>query len=132
MVRKKIKQATFLSLMIGIPITLIFVIIPDIPLELIYNTKLGIDYIRYLAPIFLLYYIQAPLTAAMQGMGLAKRAMYGTLLGSIIRILVLGIVSYFKVGMLGLLLSTIINMIYVTLHHLYYTNKYLKTVTFYG
>lgn len=132
MARKKIKEATILSLIIGIPITLVFVVIPQIPLKLIYNTVLGVDYIRYLAPIFLLYYIQAPLTAAMQGMGLAKRAMHGTFIGSIIRILVLGIVSYFKVGMLGLILSTVINMIYVTLHHLYYTNRYLKEVTFYG
>ena len=131
MIRKKIKQAILLSLAIGIPITLIFIIIPDIPLKFIYNTKLGINYIRYLAPIFLLYYIQAPLTAAMQGMGFAKRAMYGTFVGSIIRILVLGIVSYFKVGMLGLLLSTVINMIYVTVHHLWYINKYLKTVTYF-
>ena len=131
MIRKKIKQAILLSLSIGIPITLIFIIIPDIPLKFIYNTSSGINYIRYLAPIFLLYYIQAPLTATMQGMGFAKRAMYGTFVGSIIRILVLGIVSYFRVGMLGLLLSTIINMIYVTLHHLCYINKYLKTVTYF-
>lgn len=124
--RRKVKQATGLSLIIGIPITIIFMIIPGVPLKLIYNTNLGVNYIRYLAPIFLLYYIQSPLTSAMQGMGLAKRAMYGTLIGSIIRVLVLTIVSYFKVGMFGLLLSTIVNMAYVTLHHLYYTNKELK------
>lgn len=52
-VLKKIKQAIFYSLLIGIPATLIFVLIPEIPLNLIYNTNEGISFIKFLAPICL-------------------------------------------------------------------------------
>lgn len=124
--KKKVYQAVFLSLGIGIPITLIFIFVPNIPLKLIYSTTFGINYIKFLAPLFLIYYIQSPLTAALQAMGKAKCAMYGTLMGSVIRILILAGVSFFKVGMLGLVLSTVSNMFFITLHHLWYVNKYLK------
>jgi stage V sporulation protein B len=126
--RKKVKEATILSLTIGIPITIIFMLIPDILLKIIYNTTLGVNYVKFLAPFFLLYYIQSPLTAALQAMGKAKCAMIGTLMGSIIRLLCLTLISFLKVGMLGLIISTVSNMLFVTLHHLYYTNKYLKRV----
>lgn len=123
--KRKIKQAISLSLIIGIPITIIYMLIPDILLKFIYNTNLGVEYVRYLAPFFLIYYIQSPLTTALQGMGKAKEAMYGTLIGSIIRISTLSIISLFKVGLLGLVISTISNMLFVTLHHIYCINKSL-------
>ena len=44
--KNKIKQAIFLSLLIGIPATLIFLICPEIPLKLIYNTDQGLNYIK--------------------------------------------------------------------------------------
>ena len=54
----KIKQAMVLSLMIGVPCTLLFMCIPDDFLNLIYHTNEGIEYIKIIAPFFLLYYIQ--------------------------------------------------------------------------
>ena len=50
----KIKQAIFLSLLIGIPCTLLFMFIPDFFLKLIYNTNEGLIYIKVIAPIFIL------------------------------------------------------------------------------
>lgn len=124
--RKKLKQAIFFSLFIGIPCTLIFIFIPSVPLKLIYNTNLGLNYIVFIAPFFLLHYIQAPLTSCMQAMGMAKEAMYGTLVGSLIKTLLLIILSFLKIGLWGLIVSSIANIIYVTIQHYYYVNKYLK------
>lgn len=116
----KIKQAITLSLVIGIPCTLLFMTIPEYFLNLIYNTTEGLEYIKIIAPIFLLYYIQGPLTTSMQAMNLAKEAMYGTLIGTILRTLSLFILSLLKIGIWGLIISNLINIIFITLHHFYY------------
>lgn len=124
--RKKLKQAIFFSLLIGIPCTLIFIFIPDIPLRLIYNTNLGLKYISFIAPFFILHYIQAPLTSCMQAIGKAKEAMYGTLVGSIIKTILLIVLSLSKIGLWGLIISSIANIIYITTHHYRCVKKALK------
>lgn len=122
----KIKQAITISLVIGVPCTLLFMTIPDYFLNLIYNTSKGLEYIKIIAPIFLVYYIQGPLTASMQAMGLAKEAMMGTLIGSIIRTIILFSLSLCSIGMWGFLIANIINILFITLHHFYYVYKKLK------
>ena len=122
----KIKQAIFYSLLIGIPCTLIFIFIPSIPLKLVYNTSLGLNYIPYIAPFFILHYIQAPLTSSLNGMGYSKEAMKGTLYGGIIKIISLIIFSVCKIGLWSLPISSILNILVVTIHHIYYVKKYLK------
>lgn len=122
----KIKQAITISLVIGVPCTLLFMSIPEYFLNLIYNTSEGLEYIKIIAPIFLVYYIQGPLTASMQAMGLAKEAMFGTLIGSLIRIILLFTLSLCSIGMWGFLIASIINILFITLHHFYYVYKTLK------
>lgn len=119
----KIKQALTFSLIIGIPCTLLFMTIPEVFLKLIYNTKEGLPYIKIIAPFFLLHYIQGPLTTSMQAMGKAKDAMMGTLYGSILRITLLFILSLCKIGMWSLIISSIANMLFITLHHFFYVFK---------
>lgn len=115
---KKIKQAILFSLCIGIPATIFFEILPDFSLKFLYNTTEGVTYLRVLAPICLLQYIQSPLTSSLQAMGKAKEAMNGSLIGMISRIILLFILSSLKIGMWGLILSTSISIILVT-HHQY-------------
>lgn len=122
----KIKQSIFYSLLIGIPCTLIFIFIPNMPLNLVYNTSLGLNYIPYIAPFFILHYIQAPLTSSLNGMGYSKEAMKGTLYGSLIKIISLILLSLCKIGLWSLPISSILNILIVTIHHMYYVNKYLK------
>ena len=122
----KIKQAIIISLFIGIPCTIIFMIFPDKLLHYIYHTNEGVNYIKIIAPFFILHYIQSPLTAALQGMNKAKCAMDGTFIGAIIRTILLFVISYFKVGLWGLIIASISNIIFITFHHLYYVKKYLK------
>ena len=124
--KKKLKQAITFSLLIGIPCTLIFIFIPNIPLNLIYNTNSGLNYIPYIAPFFLLHYIQAPLTSCMQATGKAKEAMYGTLVGSLIKSILLIILSLCKIGIWGLIISSISNIIYTTIQHYYFVRKSLR------
>lgn len=125
-VKKKIKEAIFISLLVGIPVTIIFEIFPKIPMKLIYNTSEGINYLKILAPVALIHYIQSPLTATLQGLGKAKEAMRGTLVGTIIRTLALFVFSYLKIGMWGLIIATSLNIVYVTLHQYLTIKKILK------
>ena len=121
----KIRQAIFLSLLIGIPCTIIFMTIPDILLKLIYNTTEGINYIKTTAPFFLMFYIQAPLTTSMQAMNIAREAMIGTFIGAIIKIILLLLLSYLKIGLWSLIIATIVNIFFITIHHIYYVKRKL-------
>ena len=125
LVSNKIKQAIICSLIIGIPSTLIFTIIPEIPLKLIYNTKEGIYYIKFLAPICLLHYIQAPISSSLQAMNKAKLSFKGTLYGTIIRTILLFILS-FKLGMWALIIATSINILFVTIYDYISVKKVLN------
>ncbi len=124
--KSKIKQAIFFSLSIGIPATILFLAIPEVPLKWIYNTNEGIAYIKVMAPICLLHYIQAPLTSSLQAMGKAKEAMLGTLGGMIIRTLLLYLTCSIKIGMWGLIIATASNIIYVTMHQYRHVKKALS------
>ena len=124
-VKTKIKQAIFFSLLIGIPATIIFVLVPQIPLKLIFATDQGIKYIKILAPICLLHYIQAPLTSSLQAIGKSKEAMKDTLIGMILRTVILVICCYLKLGIYSLIIASSINIIYVTIYHIIKVKKYL-------
>ena len=125
-VKRKIKQAITYSLIIGIPATFIFMFIPSVPLKFIYNTYDGISYIKLLAPICLLHYIQSPLTSTLQAMGEAKIAMEGTLIGMIIRTILLFVLSFLHIGLYSLIIATSINIIIVTIHQYIKIKRILK------
>ena len=66
------------------------------------------------------------MTASMQAMGFAKEAMMGTLIGSVIKISLLFILSFMHIGMWSLIISSIANILFITIHHIYYVFKPLK------
>ena len=125
-IKKKIKQAIFISLIIGIPVTIIFTFIPEMPLKLLFNTNKGIKYIKFMAPICLLHYIQSPISSSLQAMNKAKISMRGTFIGMILRTTSLFILSYLNIGLWSLLIATSINIIFVTIYDYTYVNKSLK------
>ncbi len=124
--KNKIKQGIFFSLLIGIPVTIFFITYPSLPLKLIYNTNHGINYIKVMAPIFLLHYIQSPISSSLQAMGFAKISMKGTLYGMILRTFTLFVASTLKIGLWGLVMATSINIIFVTIYDGYNVFKILK------
>ena len=79
-----------------------------------------------MAPIFLLHYIQAPLSSSLQAMGKAKDSMFGTILGVSTKLLTLIIGCNLKIGLWGLIFSTCINIIVVTTYDYLKVRKYLK------
>lgn len=123
-IKKKLKQAIGISLVIGVLFTIINMLIPGMLLKLVYNTELGVTYIRVIAPFFLLHYIQGPLTSYLQATNMAKQAMYGTLVGAIIKNVLLIVLPFF-IGIWGFIVASLVNIIYVTGQHIYYVKKSL-------
>jgi len=124
--KKKIKQGIMFSLVIGIPCTILFMMIPDVFLKFIYNTYEGVNYIKFMSPIFLLHYIQSPLSSSLQAMGRAKDSMCATIIGVSFKLITLIIFCNLKIGLWGLILSTSINIIVVTLYDFIKVKNALK------
>lgn len=120
MCKKRVKQIVSLSLLIGVTSTSLIFCIPEFFLNLIYNTTLGVPYIKILAPFLLLYFINTPISNALQAINKSKEAMYITIISSVIKLLVLSTLSFLKIGMYGLIISIILSLI---------SSTYLETKT---
>ena len=123
--KKKLKQAICISLIIGIIFTTIIMLVPEFLLGFIYNTTLGVKYIKIVGPFFLLHYIQGPLTAYLQAINKANNAMMGTLVGAIIKNILLLVLPIFM-GIWGFVIASLVNIFYVTVQHIYHVLKSFK------
>lgn len=124
--KSKIKQSIIFSMIIGIPTTIILFLVPEIPLKLIYNTTKGSLYMKFIAPICLLYYFQTPLSSSLQAMGKANDSLKGTIIGVTSKLIVLAIGSNLGIGLWGLVFATCINIIVVTIYDYMRVKKHLK------
>ena len=113
-IKKKVSYIILLSLLIGIPITIILIIKGDVLLQLIYHTKEGIEYIKILSPICLFQYIQSPLSTTLDALGKSKTNLISTLIGTITRTISLIIFSYLKIGIYSLIISISLNILITT------------------
>jgi len=120
--KKKLKQALTISIIIGITFTTIFMIFPKTLLKFIYDTNLGTEYIKIIAPFFISHYIQGPLTSFLQAIDKSNIAMIGTLTGAIIKNILLIVLPLF-IGIWGFIIASLTNIFYVTIQHIYYTKK---------
>lgn len=125
MCKKRIKQIVGISCLIGVICTLIILLFPKFFLNLIYKTTEGVDYIKLLAPFTILFYIEYPLINALQSLNKAKKAMYATIIGAIIRLSSIIIFSLLGFGMYSLVISIILNIISSTIIYYKLINKIL-------
>lgn len=123
---KRIKQIILLSAFIGGLSTIIITLFPNFFLNILYKTNEGIDYIRFLSPFIILFYIQYPLANALQALGKSKTVLKISIKTSTIRILSLVIFSFLKMGMYSLILTIITNLIITTYMYYKETKKILS------
>lgn len=116
-IKNKLKQSIIFSLVIAIFSIIIINIFPRFLLMFFYKTELGVNYLRFLSPIFILYSLEAPLSAFLEATGNATKVMTDNLMGIIIKTVFLFILSFLKIGMYSLLISMIINILIVTIKH---------------
>ena len=122
MVKRRIKQCLLFALLIGTFFSFIIFTFRDKLLFTLYNTTNGSDYIKILAPFFVLFYLEGVLTSALQALGHAKITMNITLWGVILKLLVMAILSLCHIGIYSLVIAEIINILFVVLINF----KYLK------
>ena len=123
---KRLKEAVFFALVIGITYSIILIFFGKFLLNSLYDTNLGLNYIKVLAPIFPLFYIEAILMSYLQAIDKAKTTMKITLIGVIVKIITLAATSLMHIGMYSLILSEITNILIVVGLNIYYVIKYSK------
>lgn len=123
---KRLKEALFFSLTIGITYSILLIFFAQNILDAIYNTSLGLSYIKILAPIFPLFYIESILMSFLQAINKASTTMHITIIGVIIKLITLAVTSLLHIGMYSLIISEIINILIVVSLNIYYVRKYTK------
>lgn len=128
-IKRKLKQAIFISLAIGIPITFILFLFPDFFLNLFYGTTHGGVYLRCLAIPFLFYYIELPLAATMQAMDMSKNVMIDNMIGIILKTALLYLLSLLHIGIYSFIIASSVNIILVATSHYFHVKKKLRSAT---
>ncbi|MBE6147740.1 MAG: hypothetical protein E7168_05380 [Firmicutes bacterium] len=123
--KKKLKQGIFISILIGLPVTILFYLFPDLFLKYIYHTNEGISYMKFLAPVFFLHYLETPLSASLQAMGKAKETFHISIKSVLIRSISLFALLFLNIGLWGFILSLTLNIIYSTYQYFKYVKKAL-------
>lgn len=121
--KRKLKQGILFSCGVGIPATLLFFFFPEFFINIIYHTTEGVSYIRFLAPVFFLHYLETPLASSLQAMGKAREVFNISLKATIFRSISLFVLLFFKIGMWGFVISLTISIIYSTYVHFKYIRK---------
>ena len=126
--KKRLKQALFFSLLIGIIYSLLLIFFGSSILYAIYHTYKGLNYIKVLAPIFPLFYIEAILISFLQAINKAHITMKITIIGVILKLFVLAITSLIHIGIYSLIIAEISNIFLVVFLNVYYVHKSFKKV----
>ena len=113
MVKKRIKECLFFAFILGIIFTTIIFFNRSFLLNLIYKTSDGQNYIAVLSIFFVLYYLEAPISAILQALNYSKYTMKTTTIGVIIKLILMFVLSFLKIGLYSLVISEAINIIYV-------------------
>ena len=124
-VKKRINQALLLTLTLGITINILIMANSKNLLNIIYKTNEGINYLKILAPITILQYLQSPLSFSLEAIGKSKINLISSLISSFSRTISLIILSNLNLGIYSLIISISLNIILTTFYLAY--NLYKNT-----
>jgi stage V sporulation protein B len=113
LVKKRILVSLLPTLIAGIFISFIIMFFRYPLLSLLYNTTKGANYIIILAPFFPLFYIENIFYSILQASGNSKKSALISLIGVLIKTLVLIVLSILKYGIYSLIIAEIINILIV-------------------
>ena len=113
--KKRIIESIILSLIIGITFTTIIYLFHKPILTLLFNTTKGSEYIKLLSPFFILFYLESPISSILIALNKIKQTTFISTTGIIIKTLLLLILGLLNYGIYSLIISEIINIIYVTI-----------------
>ena len=125
--KNKLIQAITVSLIIGVPFTIILFLFPKECLNLVFKEIIGANYLKVASLIFLITYIQAPIISCLQAINKSKTIMKTTTISMIIKTVVLIGLTFLDIGMYSLLVATLFSSICAIVVHIIVIKKYLNT-----
>lgn len=119
-IHKRMHQALRLALVTGAPFAVLMYILAVPLCNLLYGNADTAPMLKLMAPFALFLYVQAPLQAALQAMDRPGRALINTLIGAVVKIiLIVVLASRPEYGIYGAIIAIMVNSILVTLLHGY-------------
>lgn len=118
--KKIFKKAISWAFLLGLVANVFFFFFAEYILLFIFDTHAGVSYIKVLTLFFTLYYIEGPMISTLQAFGYAKHCMMTTTLGIIGKLVIMVILSLFKIGIYSLIFSEVIFIVVVVI------SSYLK------
>lgn len=115
-----------LAFILGVISNIVIYLFAPFILNLIFKTSAGVNYIRILAPFFILYYLEAPMASTLQALGYAKYNMKTTAIGIIIKLIMIAVLSLLNLGFYSLIYAEILFIIVVVILNYKKINKVLN------
>lgn len=112
-IKKRLKQSLIISLILGVIANSIVFLFPEFLLNLVYGTTEGATYIRVLAGVFILYNLEGPLSSTLQALGRTDLAFRTTTIGVTVKTVALALFSYLGIGLYGLIIGEILDILVV-------------------
>jgi len=118
LVEHRLQQALRFSLLAGGLSVIILYVFADPLMKAMYGNSNGSQFIKIMAPFFLLQYYQGPLQATLQALDMARAAMINSLIGAIVKLAVIFVLaSRPEFGINGAALGIVTSIVLVTLLH---------------
>jgi len=114
LIKARVKQSLFISLVFGIICTLGIYFSSSFLLHILYNTNEGITYIKILAPFFILYYLEAPLSSILTGINKVKTSTVISTVGIVIKLCVMVILGLLHFKIYALVIAEIVDIVFVS------------------
>jgi stage V sporulation protein B len=126
-VRIRMHQSMRLALLAGAPFAVILFVLADPLTTLLYKHSEVGSMLAMMAPVALLIYIQGPLQAALQALDRPGVALINTLIGAGVKLLLIYLlVRQPELGIRGAIIASNVNIVLVTLLHLFSVKRWLK------
>jgi stage V sporulation protein B len=119
LIHYRIHQSIRISFASGAIATVVLSIFAVPILTFMYGTANASSILVFMAPFYILLYIQSPLQATLQALDLAKPAMWNSLIGAVVKFIVLFILASNETfGIMGVAIAMSVGVILITLLHL--------------
>ncbi len=115
LVLARLKGSILISLLLGLITNTLVFLFPEVLLKTLYKTTVGVPYIKVLAIFFVIYNLEGPLASVLQALGLTKYTFTSTMIGVIIKTICIAFLSFMKIGLYGLVIGEILDILVVVL-----------------
>lgn len=117
-IHKRLHQSMRLAIVSGAPFIVLMGLLANPICMLLYGDDSMAGMLRWLAPIAVFLYMQAPLQAALQALDRPGTALFNTFAGAAVKlVLIVQLAALPSLGMVGAVIAIGVNMVLVTLLH---------------